>query len=120
MAQAVRIFVFVCLAFLIYITSKGELSKYLGFFRLGNTAGSSNGQSVLEGYGRTTQTITEDAETVKNGVETAYKGAEAVSDAANALATTYNTITANNGAEVASGENEIAAAIAASSAGGLL
>lgn len=119
MPQAVRIFVFVCITFLVYITSRGELSKYLGFFKLGSTPGSDNGQSVLEGYGRTTNTITEDAETVKRGVETAYQGAEAVSDAAKGLATAYTAVTASNGSEIASGENQIADAIAAASVGGL-
>lgn len=115
MPQAVRIFVFVCITFLVYITSKGELPKYLSFFRLGNTPGGDNGQSVLEHYGRGINTITEDAETVKSGVETAYKGAEAVSDAAKGLATAYTAVTANNGSEITSGENQIADAIAAAS-----
>ena len=106
MPQAVRIFVFVCLTFLVYITSKGQLSTYLGFFRLGsNSATSGNGQDVLEGYGKTTKTITQLGQ---EGV-TAAKSVQAAAEAAHSASVAVQQLT---GDETLEGENAIAAAIA--------
>ena len=105
MSQAVKIFVFAALAFLVYITSKGQLGTYLGFFKLGASDSASSGQKVLEGYGGSTPTITQDAQKVESAAQTAYQAAQA----ADALA---NTIQTANGQETGAGLDAIAAAIA--------
>ena len=106
MSQAVKIFVFAALAFLVYITSKGQLGTYLGFFKLGAGTGSTNGQDFLEGYGKKTQTITQDAEQVKSGAELTYNAAMAANAA-------YDAISTANGQSASEGLNSIGAEIAA-------
>ncbi|ATS92583.1 hypothetical protein GC1_00015 [Gluconobacter phage GC1] len=50
MSQASKIMAFLALAFVVFITAKGELPTYLGFFKIGDDTGS--GENAVKNFGK--------------------------------------------------------------------
>lgn len=86
MSQSVKIFVFLCIAFLVYITSKGELPNYMKFFNIGTGSSRLEGEEALASYGTASnpsvsQQITSTEGKISTGVQAAETLAQTITSA---------------------------------------
>lgn len=109
MPQASKILGFIVVAFLIFITSKGELKKYLSFFKFGTSAGSESGNDLIQDYGKNGKTVTSvvtgAADKIQSAASTAYTAAQTAAKVESVIQEAGNS-------ENLSGEEQIAQAIA--------
>lgn len=110
MSQSVKIFVFLCLAFLVFITAKGELGTYMNFFSIGTGDKRLDGEEALATYGTASNpSVSQQIETTEGKISSGVKTAETVAQGlqtAQAAVETENTEQAAN--EITGGLDAIA------------
>lgn len=112
MSQSVKIFVFLCIAYLIFITSKGELGTYMNFFSIGSGSKRLDGEAALSSYGTAANpSVSQQIETTEGKISSGVKTAETVAQGIQAAQATVETENTQQAAdEISSGLYAIASA----------